>query len=313
MVCTECGSSVEFFSHEVDQSLGAGNWCRHHYTTTRHTLLDLWFCFRSTLLCPARRTWLRGRSKGTRCPSPVLTAPHAHTAAYCPGCWLRGCASAPSSAREAPWARLRPDPGGCLAYFLSPAIAFLVEPYNKNRFVRFHSFQCLVLCLVGLVVGASLRVVGFLLFSLPGSATFSSGWSPCWSASPFSWFGRARGEGPARRDVQAPAGGRLCRTANSCGLSSRPSPKLLIASGVLFCTLPRSIALDWIRGCVVFSAKLTCSTKRLRGTSMAFCRWCGDKLPMARPRARRQPAGPQSHPPALAPEWLTTSPECWPT
>jgi len=36
MVCTGCGSSVEFFSHEVDQleqEIGR----RHHYLTTRHT------------------------------------------------------------------------------------------------------------------------------------------------------------------------------------------------------------------------------------------------------------------------------------
>jgi Fur family ferric uptake transcriptional regulator len=36
MVCTECGSSVEFFSQEVDkleQEIGR----RHHYLTTRHT------------------------------------------------------------------------------------------------------------------------------------------------------------------------------------------------------------------------------------------------------------------------------------
>jgi Fur family transcriptional regulator, ferric uptake regulator len=36
MVCTECGSSVEFFSHEVDQlehEIGR----RHNYATTRHT------------------------------------------------------------------------------------------------------------------------------------------------------------------------------------------------------------------------------------------------------------------------------------
>jgi hypothetical protein len=34
---------------------------------------------------------------------------------------------------------------GMLAYFtIIPAIIFLlIEPYNRNRFVRFHSFQCL--------------------------------------------------------------------------------------------------------------------------------------------------------------------------
>jgi uncharacterized membrane protein len=49
-----------------------------------------------------------------------------------------------------------------------PAIVFLlVEPYSKNRFVRFHSFQCLGLCLAGVVVGAALRVAGFVLLFVP--------------------------------------------------------------------------------------------------------------------------------------------------
>jgi uncharacterized membrane protein len=57
---------------------------------------------------------------------------------------------------------------GALAYFLLPAIVFLlIEPYKSNRFVRFHSFQCVGLCLVGLVVGAMLRVAGYALFFIP--------------------------------------------------------------------------------------------------------------------------------------------------
>ncbi len=43
MVCTECGSSVEFFSHEVDQleqEIGR----RHRYTTTRHTFQIYGIC-----------------------------------------------------------------------------------------------------------------------------------------------------------------------------------------------------------------------------------------------------------------------------
>ena len=31
-----------------------------------------------------------------------------------------------------------------LAYFVFPAIVFLIlEPFRRNRFIRFHSFQCL--------------------------------------------------------------------------------------------------------------------------------------------------------------------------
>lgn len=58
---------------------------------------------------------------------------------------------------------------GALAYCtIVPAIVFLfVEPYRKNRFVRFHSIQCLGLCLAGLAIGAALRIAGFALFFIP--------------------------------------------------------------------------------------------------------------------------------------------------
>jgi uncharacterized membrane protein len=57
---------------------------------------------------------------------------------------------------------------GALAYCIVPAIVFLlVEPYKKNLFVRFHSFQCLGLCLAAVVIGAGLRVAGFVLFFIP--------------------------------------------------------------------------------------------------------------------------------------------------
>ncbi len=98
------------------------------------------------------------------CPHCAASMPD--TAAYCPGC---GRAMGPVERARGTVGALPETLAGALAYFLLPAIVFLlVEPYNKNRFVRFHSFQCLGLCLVGLVVGASLRVVGFLLFFIPG-------------------------------------------------------------------------------------------------------------------------------------------------
>lgn len=42
---------------------------------------------------------------------------------------------------------LAPNVAGALAYFtIIPAIIFLVaEPYNRDRFIRFHAFQCLFL------------------------------------------------------------------------------------------------------------------------------------------------------------------------
>jgi uncharacterized membrane protein len=86
-------------------------------------------------------------------------------AAFCPGC---GRSMAAVERAQGMVGVLPEKVAGALAYFLLPAIVFLlVEPYNKNRFVRFHSFQCLGWCLVGLVVGAMLRVAGFALFLLP--------------------------------------------------------------------------------------------------------------------------------------------------
>jgi len=68
--------------------------------------------------------------------------------------------------------RVGPFPEGIaggLAYLsFIPAIIFLlVDPYKRNRFVRFHSFQCLFASAVGLVVGLAIRLVGWVLFMIP--------------------------------------------------------------------------------------------------------------------------------------------------
>jgi len=95
------------------------------------------------------------------------------TAAFCPGC---GRAMRPAVLPATPpMERVQGDVGalpqsvaGALAYCTIPAIVFLlVEPYSKNRFVRFHSFQCIGLWLAALVVGAALRVAGFVLSFVP--------------------------------------------------------------------------------------------------------------------------------------------------
>jgi uncharacterized membrane protein len=87
------------------------------------------------------------------------------TAAYCPGC---GRAMHPVERAHGMVGMLPETMAGARAYFCLPAVVFLlVEPYNKNRFVRFHSFQCLGFFLVGVVVVATLRVLGFLLYFVP--------------------------------------------------------------------------------------------------------------------------------------------------
>jgi uncharacterized membrane protein len=87
-------------------------------------------------------------------------------AAFCPAC---GRAKHPPERARGTVGGLPETLAGALAYFLVvPAIVFLfVPPFSKNHFVRFHSFQCLGLCLVGVVIGAALRIVGVLLAFIP--------------------------------------------------------------------------------------------------------------------------------------------------
>jgi uncharacterized membrane protein len=43
-----------------------------------------------------------------------------------------------------------------------PAVIFLVmEPYSRDRFVRFHAWQCIALTVVWIVIGIIFRVLGF--------------------------------------------------------------------------------------------------------------------------------------------------------
>ena len=55
---------------------------------------------------------------------------------------------------------------GMLAYVtIIPAIIFLVmEPYNKNRFIRFHSWQCLFFAAALLVLHIGLSIFTFVPF-----------------------------------------------------------------------------------------------------------------------------------------------------
>ncbi len=51
-----------------------------------------------------------------------------------------------------------------LAYFIVPAIVFLlVRPFNRNRFVRFHSIQCLLTVAVLMVLQVALALLGKLV------------------------------------------------------------------------------------------------------------------------------------------------------
>ena len=67
----------------------------------------------------------------------------------------------PSGATEK--AGLSDNAAGAIAYVtIIPAIVFLVmEPYNKNSYVRFHSWQSIFLCVIALAVSWVLRFFSF--------------------------------------------------------------------------------------------------------------------------------------------------------
>ena len=58
---------------------------------------------------------------------------------------------------------------GMLAYFtIIPAIIFLlIEPYNRNRFVRFHAFQCLFVAIGLIVIDIGLAIISSILHFVP--------------------------------------------------------------------------------------------------------------------------------------------------
>jgi len=89
-------------------------------------------------------------------------------AATCPAC------NRPVGATKAqPAGRLANNVAGMLAYVtIIPAIIFLaLEPYNKNRFIRFHCFQSifftLAVVMVQIVVSAISSIPLLIFISLP--------------------------------------------------------------------------------------------------------------------------------------------------
>jgi len=65
----------------------------------------------------------------------------------------------------APATPIAENVAGMLAYFtIIPAIIFLlIEPYNHNRFVRFHSFQCLFTCAALIVLHIVLSFFSYII------------------------------------------------------------------------------------------------------------------------------------------------------
>jgi uncharacterized membrane protein len=76
--------------------------------------------------------------------------------------------AAPAATASAPAQGMADNVAGMLAYItIIPAIVFLVmEPYNKNRFIRFHAFQCLFLFAAVVLAHIALSIVSIVPFMI---------------------------------------------------------------------------------------------------------------------------------------------------
>ena len=96
---------------------------------------------------------------------PHCSASMPDSAAFCPGC---GRDMQVTERAHGTVGVLPETFAGVLAYFLLPAILFLVvAPYNKNRFLRFHSFQSIGAWLGVVAAMAILRIVSVVFTFIP--------------------------------------------------------------------------------------------------------------------------------------------------
>jgi uncharacterized membrane protein len=86
--------------------------------------------------------------------------------AACPKCAGGGGQSQGASAAPPAASGLTDNVAGALAYVtIIPAIIFLaLEPFNKNRFIRFHAFQSIFVYVAAVIVGIVLSFVVFIPF-----------------------------------------------------------------------------------------------------------------------------------------------------
>ena len=90
---------------------------------------------------------------------------------FCGSCGApAGGAAAPGApAAAGTGSGLAPNVAGALAYVtIIPAILFLVlDPYNKDKFIKFHSLQCLFFAAAMVVLSIVMMIVGFVLAFVP--------------------------------------------------------------------------------------------------------------------------------------------------
>jgi uncharacterized membrane protein len=91
---------------------------------------------------------------------------------FCPNCGSQiaegaacpKCAGAAPTAGATTTGGLADNMAGALAYVtIIPAIVFLVlDPYNKKRIIRFHSFQCIFFAVAWTVLWIVLAIIGHI-------------------------------------------------------------------------------------------------------------------------------------------------------
>jgi uncharacterized membrane protein len=98
-------------------------------------------------------------------PAPTQTTPHSGASGYqSPPSYQQHPQpqyGAPSSASG-----LQPNVAGLLTYvfgFVTGIIFLALDPYNKDRFVRFHAFQSILLSVALIVLLMGLNIVYFIL------------------------------------------------------------------------------------------------------------------------------------------------------
>ena len=94
----------------------------------------------------------------------------AEGATFCGSCGSAitgGAAAAPPTAARS--SGMAPNIAGMLAYFtIIPAIIFLVlEPYNKDRYVRFHAFQSVFFHVAWIAAWIGMIILGIILGTIP--------------------------------------------------------------------------------------------------------------------------------------------------
>lgn len=102
----------------------------------------------------------------------------ADNASFCPKCGRSVAQATGTGAAAVPAATsgLQENIAGALAYLVVTAVIFLViDTYNRNRFIRFHSFQAIALFFLSIAVQAILHlipIIGWALIPVAGVVFF---------------------------------------------------------------------------------------------------------------------------------------------